>query len=74
MALCEVTEICVFFNEYLPKMKSVAEGLKDMYCRDDNSECARFTIYKALGIEAVPQALFPNEVDKATLIIIRAQK
>ncbi len=30
MALCELTEICVFFNEYLPKMKSVAEGLKDM--------------------------------------------
>lgn len=74
MAICELIETCVFFNEYMPKMKSVAEGLKNMYCRTDNSECARYHVYAALGREAVPPRLFPNEVSVAVTIIANAEK
>ena len=72
MALCELTETCVFFNDYKPVMKSVAEGLKKMYCFSDNSECARYIVFLAMGREAVPLELFPNQVDRARLLI--AQK
>ena len=73
MTSCELIETCVFFTEYTPVMKSVAEGLKKMYCLNDNSECARFIVYKALGREAVPLSLFPNEVARANLLIAQAQ-
>jgi hypothetical protein len=69
MAICELKSECHVFNEYLPSMKAVAEGLKAMYCRGDNSECARLIVFNALGIEALPPGLFPNDVQKAAQII-----
>jgi hypothetical protein len=73
MAICELTDKCYFFNEYLPTMKAVAEGLKDMYCRGDNSECARLIVYNALGVEELPPELFPNEVEKGLKLIAQKQ-
>lgn len=69
MSDCELLDICKFFNEFLPSMKSVARTLKESYCLGDNSECARFLVYKELGVEAVPKDLFPNDLEKAELII-----
>jgi hypothetical protein len=42
---------------------------KTSYCRDDNSKCARFRVFSALGREKVPADLYPNDLDVANQII-----
>ena len=32
------------------------------YCKGDNSGCARYMVFKALGREEVPLDLYPNQV------------
>jgi len=69
MADCELLDSCPFFNETMKSMPASAEQFKKNYCRGDNSICARFMVYKALGREKVPANLFPNQVDKAKDLI-----
>ena len=63
MAICELSDTCIFFNDKMPDMPAVAGYLKDKYCREDIEACARFRIYKEFGRENVPAGLFPNEED-----------
>ena len=69
MADCELLEGCVFFNDKMANMPATAELYKDQYCRENNLECARFMVFKALGKEKVPLDLFPNMKEKAQEII-----
>ena len=69
MADCELLEKCVFFNDKMANMPSTAEVIKMRYCREDNSGCARYMVYKALGRGKVPQDLFPNNTEMAKQII-----
>jgi hypothetical protein len=63
LAICELSDTCIFFNDKMPDMPAVAGYLKDKYCREDIKVCARFRIYKEFGRENVPAGLFPNEED-----------
>jgi hypothetical protein len=74
MAECEVLSICPFFNEMIPDIPAVTEGLKMIYCLGDNSECARHMIIKELGAEGVPRTMFPNEQDKARFTLEKKRK
>jgi hypothetical protein len=69
MADCELLEGCVFFNDKMANMPATAELYKDQYCRENNLECARYVVFKALGREKVPLDLFPNMKDRAQEII-----
>lgn len=69
MADCELLETCIFFNDKMANMPSTAEVVKIRYCREENSGCARYTIYKAVGRGKVPQDLFPNHTERAKQII-----
>jgi hypothetical protein len=69
MADCELLEGCVFFNDKMANMPATAELYKDQYCRENNLECARYVVFKALGREKVPLDLFPNMKEKAQEII-----
>jgi hypothetical protein len=44
----------------------------EKYCFEDNTRCARYMVFKALGREHVPPTLLPSQVDKAEEIIRRA--
>ena len=69
MADCELLEKCIFFNDKMANMPATADMFKDRYCKNDNSECARYMVFKALGREKVPPNLFPNMKDKVQAII-----
>ena len=69
MAECECLPKCPFFNEKMADMPVTAEHMRTRYCITDNSECARFMVFKALGREKVPPTLFPHNVSIAKTVI-----
>lgn len=69
MVECECLPRCPFFNNKMAEMPVTAERLKKKYCLADNSGCARFMVFKALGREKVPIDLFPHNLDRAHQII-----
>jgi hypothetical protein len=69
MSDCNLLATCIFFNDKMAAMPGMAELYKTSYCRDDNSKCARFRVFSALGREKVPADLYPNDLDVANQII-----
>ena len=69
MADCELLAGCIFFNDKMKDMPATANLLKNKYCRNDSSTCARYMVFKALGRPGVPVDLFPQQVEKAEKII-----
>ena len=73
MPECELLARCPFFNEQMADMPATAQRCKEQYCRGDNSRCARYMVFKALGRECVPSDLFPNEEARARQVIAQAR-
>ena len=71
MTICECLEKCPFFNDHMVDMPVTAEITKRRFCREDNSKCARYMVFKALGRTRVPPDLFPSQVEIAQEIISR---
>ena len=70
---CECLENCPYFEGDLHKEISVIQELRvQKYCKGDNSTCARYMVFKALGKEHVPRNLLPTDVDGAKKIIEQA--
>jgi hypothetical protein len=70
---CEHLTGCVFFAEDSMKgMPKVAQLFRKKYCRGDNSECARYMVFKA-GIK-IPSNLFPNDIRRAKELISKRKK
>jgi len=69
MPNCDLLGKCIFFNDKMANMPSTANIIKLKYCNEDNTGCARYMVYKALGREMVPSDLFPNQVDRARELI-----
>ncbi|SBV98663.1 conserved hypothetical protein [uncultured Alphaproteobacteria bacterium] len=72
MADCPCLPKCPFFLDRMADMPSMANKLKDKYCRDDFAHCARYMVFKALGPGRSPDSLFPAQVDQARRIIAAA--
>jgi hypothetical protein len=51
-------------------MPDTAAKTKDKYCHGDNTHCARYMVFKALGREKVPADLFPVQVYRVDDIIM----
>ena len=66
---CECLAACPFFNDKMADMPSMAGTYKNKYCRGDFLSCARYMVCKALGKEAVPKDLFPNQLSRAQKLI-----
>ncbi|MBU5638542.1 hypothetical protein KOM00_17580 [Geomonas sp. Red69] len=66
---CEVLSGCIFFNDQMANMPSTSTVFKMMYCTDNFEACARFTVRREAGKEAVPEDLFPNQIDRARQIL-----
>ncbi|PKQ15346.1 MAG: hypothetical protein CVT67_09930 [Actinobacteria bacterium HGW-Actinobacteria-7] len=69
MADCELIEKCIFFNDKMSDMPTMADLYKKRYCRTDSSACARFGVFRALGRENVPADLYPNDAERAAAIL-----
>ncbi|HBY57413.1 MAG TPA: hypothetical protein DEG96_06075 [Candidatus Atribacteria bacterium] len=69
MAECECLKSCPFFNAKMANMPATANIMIKKYCKGDNSICARYMVFKALGREKVPIDLFPNQIERVKEII-----
>ena len=69
MVGCALLPGCIFFNDKMANMPGLAELYKSTYCKGDNSTCARYRVFSALGREKVPADMFPNDLDRANTII-----
>ena len=74
MAECECLGGCPFFNDKMSDVDGLGALYKKRYCLGDNTKCARYMAFKALGKPTVPANLYPNMVDQANEIIQKAQK
>lgn len=74
MPVCVCLPTCPFFQNQMKDMPATAGALKKVYCEGDNSQCARFMIFQALGKEKTPSDLFPNDVMRAQEFIARNKK
>lgn len=70
---CELLQRCPFFNNRLTEMPSMAELFKKKYCKNDWASCARYMIRKQIGIEHMPENLWPNQQSKAEALIAQRQ-
>lgn len=66
---CSLIEGCIFFNDKMTNMPSMAAMYKDRYCQDSFETCARYEVFKAVGRENVPRDLYPNETAKVSDIL-----
>ena len=69
MANCECLAGCPFFNDKMPDTEGLGAMIKKKYCQGDNSNSARYMIFKKLGKAAVPANLYPNMQDRANEIL-----
>jgi hypothetical protein len=69
VAGCQLLSTCIFFNDRMPNMPGMVELYKSSYCKGDNSFCARYRVFSAIGREGVPADMFPNDRDRADRII-----
>lgn len=69
MANCEKISTCIFFNNKMSDMPTIAEIYKEKFCKGNNSLCARYMVLAACGMEKVPNDLFPNDREKAKEVI-----
>ena len=69
MADCECLKGCPFFNDRMAAKPATSEMYKNAYCRGSNVQCARYVVFSALGKDAVPLDLFPNQIENAYEVI-----
>lgn len=69
VADCEFLSSCPFFNDQMRDMPATAEIYKGRYCRGDKTLCARYMVKTGVGGEHVAQDLFPNQKERAEIII-----
>jgi hypothetical protein len=69
MTDCPALPRCPFFNDTMADMPAVANLIKRRLCQGDAAGCARYRVLQALGREAVPPDLFPDQTDRAQKLL-----
>ena len=69
MSDCECLSGCIFFNDKMAGMPSMANIMKKKYCQGEPAGCARYQVFKAKGKGNVPGDLFPNQLDRVKKLI-----
>ncbi len=69
MSECPLLEACPFFAANLTDMPTTAEAMKQRFCHGAYEGCARYQVRHAVGKEAVPLNLYPDDLDRAQAII-----
>ena len=71
MKKCSITDECPFFKDQLPKMHTAKEreDMRRKFCGGGSTQCARFIVASALGLDEVPGNLFPDDLFKVSIIL-----
>jgi hypothetical protein len=73
----DMANVCPYFegSPFCERLRSISESASETYtqkyCKGDFSACARYMVTEALGLNAVPEAMLPNETDRALRVIGR---
>jgi hypothetical protein len=74
MPTCELNQTCPFLNDpTICDMPELIKQFKTTYCLEDNTNCARHTIFRVLGRNAVPKLMMPNQLEWAKQILLDAK-
>jgi len=74
MKICENIEQCIFFNNRMSNMPTMAEIYKKQFCKGEFSECARYILLNEFTSEDVPGDLFPIQKERAEKIKAKLEK
>ena len=74
MAECALVDTCIFFNDKMSSMPSMANMYKQRYCKGDRAQCARYQVFEKVGRENVPTDLYPNDSDRIAGILAQVAK
>ena len=66
---CPLLSKCAFFNDVLEEMPSTSIYMKNLYCRNQYGDCARYRVFMEAGKNIPPNDLFPHDEERATKII-----
>jgi hypothetical protein len=66
---CPLLRTCSFFNDQMAGMPATAASMKQRYCQGDNTRCARYQVFQAVGRAKVPPQLLPSQAHKVNAII-----
>lgn len=66
---CECLTTCPFFHNRMRNMPTTAQLLRRQYCLGDWEACARCMIVRAIGRDAVPDDLYPDQTRRASELI-----
>ena len=69
MCKCTYWGKCPFLKEMMGGMPHATERLKKIFCDGRFTECARYQVYEALGLDKVPFDLYPSMRSRAEAII-----
>ena len=69
MSKCELVSACIFFNDKMANMPGMSQIYKQRYCLETKEECARYSVFRALGRGNVPKDLFPNQPERVSDLI-----
>jgi hypothetical protein len=69
MSECECLKGCPFFNDKMKDTEGIGARYKEKYCLGNNTDCARYMVFKKLGKQAVPDNLYPNMYERAKNIL-----
>jgi hypothetical protein len=50
-------------------MPSMSNIIKQRYCRESNTQCARHMVFRILGSASVPVDLYPSQTERAEEIL-----
>jgi len=69
-SVCPKLSGCAFINVKMKHMPGTAALAKKSYCRTEHHEgCARYIVDQALGSPAIPDNLYPNQVERAHALL-----
>jgi len=69
MADCVCLPKCPFFYDKMSNMPAMADIYKTKYCLGDNTDCARYAVFRKMSSAGVPADLYPNDRDRATELL-----
>ena len=59
--ICDKVNCCPFFISMKGSCDNLIKKLKQQYCFNDNTSCARYHLSRVMGMESVPPSMLPHQ-------------
>lgn len=69
ISACKCLQGCLFSNDNMKDTEGLGAMYKTKYCLSDNSNCARYMVFKKPCKPAVPVNMYPNMYKRTKIIL-----